>query len=701
MKISRLGASLLWLLFLVSTAGLRGQIEIAQSAGVDNIAAADLGAIDYQPAVLETPIFDNGKFVYLRLDLAQAPEEDQRLVISYPLLDTISLYAEDSAGVLRMLQQTGQAFPFDSRQTHATDFSFLLDPDIQRYYLKIYSTKPIVVPLDIEDPSVYYERVSNTDFYFGLYGGLILVMILYNLSIFLVTRDVSYVYYVGYLLTLGLAQAALFGYTDRFLFADSPWINKNFPAFSGAMVGIASIFFIQNFLHLREKAPIFHRLLFSVVIADLLGVALMGLGYSAIAYNLINFTALIGSLMAIVVAIVLVRRGYKPAYFFLAAWTIFLLGVIIFALKDLAILPYTPLMRSSMLFGSAIEVVLLSIALADRINQLRMEKEASQEEALSMAKENERITKEQNINLEKRVAERTMELQEINEELRVTLENLKETQAQLVDAEKMASLGQLTAGIAHEINNPINFISSNIGPLQRDLADLYSLIEKFAGLQSLQENEEFKTALAHMEELDYEFLKQELVELVEGINDGAKRTAEIVLGLRNFSRLDEDDVKTASLAEGLNSTLVLLRNKTKDLIKVECEYDDGVPEVECYPGKLNQAFMNILNNGVYAVNKKEYAAGEEPTLKVMVKKAGEEHVSVHLIDNGVGMDESTRKKIFDPFFTTKEVGEGTGLGMSIVFRIVEKHNGKLDIHSQLGKGSEFVITLPIRQPNTH
>ncbi|MGB0176219.1 MAG: sensor histidine kinase, partial [Owenweeksia sp.] len=316
-----------------------------------------------------------------------------------------------------------------------------------------------------------------------------------------------------------------------------------------------------------------------------------------------------------------------------------------------------------------------------------------------VSRENEKIIREQNVVLEQRVLERTMELQEANEELQVTLANLKDTQTQLVDAEKMASLGQLTAGIAHEINNPINFVTSNIAPLRRDLEEIYEIVDTYASVPLDNAREALEKAHALQEDYDYEYLKEEIESLVDGISDGATRTSEIVKGLRTFSRLDEDAVKQISLQEGLNSTLVLLRNKTKDLIEVETDFDQSIPDIECYPGKLNQVFMNVLTNGIYAVNAKRYEEGEKPTLTLKTMKAEGNRVSIHLIDNGIGMDETTKKKMFEPFFTTKDVGEGTGLGMSIVFKIIEKHNGSIAVNSEPGKGTEFIITLPMSQPN--
>lgn len=689
--------------FFISAQLVAQPLQVSVTSSHQHVAANELTDLPYQevpPSDIVNLSSDKG-YAYLEIDLnAQVVEEHSYLSIAYSLFDTVRFYAVQPDSSVKLIHETGQAFPFQTRLLSSTDFILPLRKGVQRYYLAISSTKPVVVPLRLYDYEEAVSAITINDLVFGAFAGIILVMLLYNLVIFLMTRDRSYIYYIAYLLTLGLAQAALFGYTDRFIFSDWAFMAEKFAVMSGGLVGIASVFFIRNFLHLKEKERLFYHLFTGVAILDTLWIVLLLLGWDAFAYNAVNATALVGSVLAIYVAVKLVRSGYKPANFFLIAWTVFLLGVIVFALKDFNIIPYNPIFRRSMLIGSTIEIILLSVALADRINQLRQEKEASQEEALQMARENERIIREQNIELEKRVEERTMELQEANEELQVTLDNLKDTQTQLVDAEKMASLGQLTAGIAHEINNPINFITSNIKPLRLDLDELHQIIDAFSSLSEDPTNEEVQAAKDKLQELDYDFLKEEVETLVNGISDGAVRTSEIVRGLRTFSRLDEDVIKPANINEGLDSTLVLLKNKTKGIIEVVQDYDTALPDVECYPGKLNQAFMNILNNGIYAVqHKTDYAEGELPTITLRTRLHEDETMSIHLIDNGIGMDEETRRKMFDPFFTTKEVGEGTGLGMSIVFKIIDKHNGNLEVKSEPGKGSEFIITLPLRQPN--
>ncbi|GEM_PF-2240667 len=278
------------------------------------------------------------------------------------------------------------------------------------------------------------------------------------------------------------------------------------------------------------------------------------------------------------------------------------------------------------------------------------------------------------------------------EELDEALARLKNTQTQMVQNEKMASIGQLTAGIAHEINNPINFVYNGIDSLNMSLEDLSSIMNKYSELeqadpsqvpQLLEEIEGLKKRLR------YEKLMKNLPSVLSDIKNGANRTIEIVKGLRVFSRLDEEDQKPANINECLDSTLILLRNKTKDQITIKKFFDQSLRDIMCFPGQLNQVFMNLLSNAIQAIPE------ERKDGKIMIYTENlEKSVIIRIMDNGSGIPEDVKKKIFEPFFTTKAVGIGTGLGLSITYGIIEKHDGKIYVNSEVGKGTEFVIELP-------
>ncbi len=273
---------------------------------------------------------------------------------------------------------------------------------------------------------------------------------------------------------------------------------------------------------------------------------------------------------------------------------------------------------------------------------------------------------------------------------------LQNAQTQLVSAEKMASLGQLTAGIAHEINNPVNFISGNVAPLRKDLEDVLAILDRYESIiKELGLERDFMPVTLMRKEVEMDYLREEMIALLHGIEEGAGRTTEIVKGLRNFARLDEDSLKFFDLHSGIDSTLILLRNKL-DNIKIERHYDD-IPEIEGLPGKLNQVFMNLLVNAIHAIRASELKSGKQGgTLTVSTGKGPRQDVvEIRISDSGPGIPESIRTKIFDPFFTTKEVGEGTGLGLSISLGIIRQHEGSIFVEESSEKGTTMLISLPL------
>jgi len=303
--------------------------------------------------------------------------------------------------------------------------------------------------------------------------------------------------------------------------------------------------------------------------------------------------------------------------------------------------------------------------------------------------------------LEKMVKERTEQLENKSEqlesknlELASTVKTLKETQQQLVVSEKMASLGQLTAGIAHEINNPINFISSNVQALKMDFQDMQNVLKKVKELEKTTNPKHLTNELIRLgQQLDYDLLEEEISELLAGIERGTERTVNIVSSLRIFSRNSTDNFAKADIHEGLDSTITILNSQFNGHITIEKAYGN-LPPIKCQISRLNQVFLNIINNSIQAINAKSNGVLHPGIIKISTKKMGNQ-VQISIKDNGNGMNEETLKRLFEPFYTTKDVGEGTGLGLSISYGIIEQHNGKIDVSSTLGKGTEFLIYLPI------
>ncbi|HEY9724837.1 MAG TPA: ATP-binding protein [Chroococcales cyanobacterium] len=277
-------------------------------------------------------------------------------------------------------------------------------------------------------------------------------------------------------------------------------------------------------------------------------------------------------------------------------------------------------------------------------------------------------------------------------------------QLKLIHSDKLASLGQLVASVAHEISNPVNFIFANLTHVDRCTQDLLDLIDLYQQGYSPNAPE----IQDKIEEIDLDFLKEDLPKMLNSMQMGADRLGELVLTLRNFSRLDAAEMKPFNIHEGIDSTLLILRDRLKEKsghAAIELIKDYGnLPLVECYAGQLNQVFMNLLSNAIDALHQQNLDSSDDgsenfhPTITIRTQTLENNRVGISIKDNGPGISESVQTRIFDPFFTTKEVGKGTGLGLSISYQIVvEKHGGQFKCISALGQGAEFLLEIPVRQ----
>jgi two-component system, NtrC family, sensor kinase len=310
----------------------------------------------------------------------------------------------------------------------------------------------------------------------------------------------------------------------------------------------------------------------------------------------------------------------------------------------------------------------------------------------------ERHKTEEIHNLNDQLLATSAKIEAQNSELKNTLKRLEDTQAQMIQSEKMASIGQLAAGVAHEINNPTGFVSSNLKTLldyQQDLSGLIGKYHEFvAGLQKngnsgklpadLEQNiQELK---AYEDDIDIEYVLEDITDLIGDCREGTDRIKKIVLDLKDFAHPGEDKIQTLDINSGLESTLNVVNNELKYKATVQKVFGD-IPAIKGYPQQLNQVFMNILVNAAQAIEKK----GEIVVRTSLV----EDQVEVKFSDTGCGISPENQQKIFDPFFTTKDVGKGTGLGMNIAYNIVKKHHGTIAVDSQVGKGTTFTIRIPV------
>ncbi|HON19402.1 MAG TPA: ATP-binding protein, partial [Salinivirgaceae bacterium] len=283
-------------------------------------------------------------------------------------------------------------------------------------------------------------------------------------------------------------------------------------------------------------------------------------------------------------------------------------------------------------------------------------------------------------------------MSELIEELQQKNHQIEQTQAKLIESEKMASLGVLTAGIAHEINNPINFVFAGANCLKRDFGDVKNLLTKVKELNvdSGDLSSQTQEIIDYCKDINLEETIEAIEQTINDIHFGAVRAAEIVAGLKSFSRAETSEWIQYDLNAAIDGVLILLRNNYKNRIEIIKELDNSLPLIDCLGGKINQVIMNLLSNAIDAI---------DGTGKIFIKtRKVDKWVELSIRDTGIGIPEEVRKKIFDPFYTTKPVGKGTGLGLSITYGIVQEHHGTIEVISNPGEGTEFIIRLPMRKP---
>ncbi|SDD93403.1 hypothetical protein SAMN05216464_10383 [Mucilaginibacter pineti] len=566
----------------------------------------------------------------------------------------------------------------------------ILPGTVNTIYLRVKSNASTIIPLRIYSVSAFLENRTIENIIMGAIAGILLVMGLYNLMLFSIVGDRSYLYYVFYILFLGLSQSLLRGY-GGILFTNKAILNNYVIPIIRVCFGFSLLLFVGEFLHLKKRLKHWYK--YYLCLYGLYTLLLLAIlfGFVVAAYNLITITISLTAVSLLIIGVYLYVKGFKPAKFFMLGWGLFLVSILISVARNKGLIIYNDFTANIIPYSSVAELVLFSAALADKINFYRGQKIQLQNFAITVAKENERLTTEQNILLENKVKERTNELIVTNKNLSVTIEDLKNTQKKLIDTEKMASLGQLTAGVAHEINNPINFVSSNVNPLRLDFDELFLLLDSYDAALSNPGHPRFLEVLNdYKEKVDPIFIKDEITTLLNGIEEGARRTAEIVKSLRTFSSTDDLVLKTLDIDKAIYANLLILRSTIPYYIQITPLLDTIEP-LNCYPGKINQMLINLISNSVYAIKAKQTHENESI---LIVTKDEPEYIYIEITDTGTGMTDETKQRMFEPFFTTKDVGEGTGLGLSIVFGIIEKHHGSIEVVSELGKGTKITVQLP-------
>ena len=599
-------------------------------------------------------------------------DEDWVLEVAYPPLDFIDLYVESEDGTL-ISTSSGDRVPFAQRYVsfRNANFEVTLPPNqTLTLWLRVQTSSALQVPLELFREVEFAERISTESFGFGLYYGLLLMVLAFNVVLASMTRDTIYVGYIGYLLSYLIFQLSLNGYLFEFILNNEPAIANGLLLFSFFLAVVGALTFTRLFLELSINFPPADLMIKGASYFCLLGgVAAIFLDYS----TLIAVAAPIGVVFPVLILIAGVhvwRQGHSYARLFVVAWSCFLLGCIIFGLRSLGILPANAFTLYAIQGGSTLEVLLLTVAVGERITRLRAERDVAND-ALS----------DSYALLDEEVLKRNR----LRDEVTALRQEIAQTSDQLVSADRLATLGMVLAGIAHDIANPSSLIFTRSLQL-RDLATdteefLDTLIGDASDPESREVKAEFKLLFERMKSLSKEV---ELAALqINGINSA----------IRNQAR-EDDWTANVELEEIVDECLVILTLVLSD-IEVVRRKGDGT-SLTCSRSKIGQVIMNLVKNAADSIN----SGGNGGTIIIATERRGDD-LLLHIEDSGVGIDSEALEKVFDVFYTTKKVGQGTGLGLAIVSRIVGEHGGYIEAGDATElEGARFSVHLPVERTTT-
>ena len=723
--------------------------------------------------------------IWMRLHLRNSSNLplERLLEIRNARLTSIHLY-DAGAAADQQLQVTGAAEAFATRSyvNRFFVFNLQLSPQTERIiYLRFQSTNPLVVPAKLWLPEAFHAYERNDYLVQALYFGLALGMICFNVLLFVALRDSIYLKYVFFASSMVLTLAAINGLGHEFVWSNaSKWSNiASYVGFSGCMVTL--LVFVRHILNTAKVVPLMDRfIVFQMGFYSLLPIGFV-VSYEIFiqpAPVLYGFT----SLMIFALALFRAVKKQRSAYFFLAAFGMLVIGTFMMILKAYKILDSNALTDNGLQIGSALEMILMAFALADRFNEMRREKSQAQQAALDSQHRLVSSLKSSERELEARVEQRTQELQKAFDEAKQSrevavasqqqatqaLENLRAAQNQMIQSEKMATLGQIVANVAHEINTPIGavkssgkIISDTLGDtvlampaLFRTLDEAHTdlLIQMLAqhhgasqALSTRQERTLIKELSRQMDEIgidnprhkasimvqmgfrtltdDYMALLQHpesdrILDTAHGIsiitnnaaniNSAVEKVSKIVFALKSFSHTDASgEMLDVDLVDSLETVLTIYHSQIRQGTELVREYD-YLPPLRCVPDEINQVWTNLIHNAIQAIamqpNEEKNAqpeaycdtgifAGYQGKLTIALRQEGQFAV-ISVADTGPGIPDEIRGRIFEPFFTTKPVGVGSGLGLDIVRRIVEKHQGRIELQSEVGVGTSFTVYLP-------
>ena len=543
------------------------------------------------------------------------------------------------------------------------------------------------------------QHLHLSDLFYGFYYGFILMIIVYSLLLYSRLRETDTFRYAIWVIVVGLQLALFRGHTNEFLGLSDPDIVRYATVLAG-VTGLLHTLFTLAFLRLRQQAPLYYKIGVGIFALYALGMVINVFSvvtmkqHTGQQIDIVPPLALVEGMFSIWAGVAMYRRGFRPALFYSIGNLLFYASIFVFLLYAFGQLPHSFWTYNSIHIGSALEIILFTLALTYKVNLLKQGQETAIQEQLRLTEANKQLVEQQNSMLEIKVKERTNELNTQKNSLQNTLAQLRTTQTQLIQQEKMASLGELMAGIAHEIQNPLNFVN-NFSEVSTELVD------------EMQEELKAGNPATAID------LAGDLKQNLSKITHHGQRASSIVKGMLEHSRTSAGERQSTNLNALADEYLRLAYQgirrsegrtpggpaKQKDFnCALVTDFDPNLGQVDIVPQEISRVLLNLYTNGFYAVQQRSggvaVTADYQPTLWVSTKQLADT-IEIRVRDNGTGIPESVKAKIFQPFFTTKPTGEGTGLGLSLSYDIVTKgHGGTLEVESVEGEGTTFIIKLP-------
>ncbi len=667
--------------------------------------------------------------------------ENWYLELGYPPLDHINFYQLTEDGKITEIQD-GDLNPTPKNAIRSKFYNFKINIPYNgkvKIFLKIRSDSSLAIPLNIYSAEGFAEKILLEEYFFGIFSGIMLIMALYNLFLYFSIKENSYLYYIIYIISFLLQSLSLRGYI-RLFFPDWLYLNNIAPILFTELSLFFGLKFTSSFLQTKEYLPRLHKLLLFYMIVPFIGISLVIFTTYTIAIKFATATSFLCSFILLISGYASIKNNFRPARFFVLGWGMISIGMIVYALRMAGLLPHNLFTNSSYQIFSILEILLLSLALGDKINILKIEFSS---------------------NLESKVIERTRELSamieivnEQKKEVELTLEELKSTQAQLVESEKKASLGQLVSVVAHEINNPIGAIQASseiaeitfnsiltdfipfIRSLETNQIKYFNELLRFS-LDSINysstrternirklikmELEEYKSSdtvtINKINELLSElkligkfntyinfFSERELLTVLENIrlfvtefrslkyiDISVQKTSKVIFVLRKYLNTDiKGEKKFISINEQIDKVLELYDNYIYDNIKIEKSFSEDA-SLNCIADDIIQVWRNLILNSIQSMH-----STEKKLIITTQKKSDSEKESILITftDSGIGIEENNFSNIFKPFYTTKPIGEGIGLGLYTCKTIIEEHGGSIEFQSDKNN-TTFTIKLPI------